>query len=50
MDYQDAEEELMLAKQARHHPSIRYYANAMRGVVRTHTHTHTPCLHPPPGG
>ena len=41
MDYQEAEEELMLAKQARHHPSIRYYANAMRGVMRTHTHTRT---------
>ena len=44
MDYQDAEEELMLAKQARHHPSIRYYANAcVASCVHTHTRTHRAC-------
>ena len=43
MDYQDAEEELMLAKQARHHPSIQYYANAIWRRAHTHTGTHRAC-------
>ena len=37
MNYQDAEEELMLAKQARHHPSIAWRR------AHTHTHTHRAC-------
>ena len=42
MDYQDAEEELMLAKQACHHPS-HPILNQRHAWRRAHTHTHRAC-------